>query len=47
MEIGSVIVLAEEDGLAPIAPLGDVVRNAWNRDASESGHDLSCARSYV
>ena len=47
MEIGSVIVLAEEDGLAPIASLGDVVRNAWNRDASESGHDLSCTRSYV
>ena len=33
-----VIVIAEEDALAPVSPLRDVVRNAGNHDAGEAGH---------
>jgi hypothetical protein len=32
------IAVLEEDRLAAIAPLGHVMRNTWNHDASETGH---------
>lgn len=47
MEIGPVISLSEEDGLATVAALGDMVRQAWDRHACKSGHLGSWAKSYV
>ena len=36
--IDLLIPALEEDRLAPIAPLGHVVRKTWNDDAGEASH---------
>ena len=38
VEIERIVPIFEEHPLAPVAPLGDVVRNAWKDDAREPGH---------
>lgn len=42
-----VTAIFEEDRLAPIAPLGDMVRNAREHDAWETSHGRRLARSTV
>jgi len=42
--IDVLIARLEEDRLAPIAALGDVMRQTWDDDAGEAGHAAKLAR---
>ena len=41
VEIGSLVAVIEEDRLPVIASLGDVMRQAWDNDARQPGHQWS------
>lgn len=41
VEIGGVVAVIEEDRLPVIASLSDVVRQAWDNDARQPGHQWS------
>lgn len=46
LSIQPIAILAEEDALAAVAPLGDVVRNVWNNDASKTGDSNLTIRNW-
>lgn len=46
LSIQPIVILAEEEALAAVAPLGDVVRNVWNNDASKTGDSNLTIRNW-
>ena len=42
-EIGAIVVVAEEDGLPPISPLGHMMGHGGNDDAGQARHEATVA----